>query len=108
MPPKDQLSLGPLEVKRVDSAPVAQVNEVDLEQAQAAIGRAVLKAITRAGLPLKTFGDKALVSRWCQGQNPNLAKLWMHPIVRRELLIALAEETSFAAIDLTIKVGRIA
>jgi hypothetical protein len=90
-----QLNLPPLPVNRVADEPVSRVNEVDLalDQAQLAVGRAVQKAITRSGAGLKEFGDKGQVSRWCQGENPNVARLFQRRDTRREFIKALAEES---------------
>lgn len=99
-----RLPLPPVLVKRVATQPEPHVNDVDnltLEEAKAAIGRVVAAAI--AGAALKEFGDKGQVSRWCQGENPNLAKLWQRPDVRRRLVLALAEESGLASVEVTVR-----
>ena len=100
-----QLNLPPALVKGVADEGSGQVNKVDMpmDQAQKAIGRAVGKAITRSGSALKEFGDKGQVSRWCQGENPNLAKLWQREDVRRQFVLALAEESGLAEVEVTVR-----
>ena len=113
MPRSLQLNLPPAQLKRVDGPARergAQVNHVDLadiEHARAAIGRAVAKALMRSGSPLKRFGDKGQVSRWTQGENPNLAKLWLCASTRREFVLALAEESGMS-VEVTVRAERIA
>lgn len=105
-----QLNLPPTLVKEVANVPRAEVNDVDmpLEQAREAIGRAVEKAIRRSGAALKELGDKGQVSRWCSGENPNIARLWQRSDVRREWVLALAEESGLAEVETTVRVRRIA
>lgn len=103
-----QLNLPPALVNRVDTPVASDIDKVDmaLEQAKDAIGRAVEKAIRRSGATLKEFGNKAQVGRWCKGENPNVARLWQQPEVRRQLVIALAEESELAEVHTLIRVRR--
>lgn len=110
-----QLGFGPLPLQRLENAPRngnsdgLQKVELPLDDAKVAVGRAVARALTRSGSTLKKFGDPSQVRRWCSGlENPSLARLWTCPEMRRELLVALAEESGCALVDVTIRVGRIA
>ena len=106
-----QLTTGPLLLKGVANPPTADLNEVEngLDHAKAAIGRAIAKALARTGSPLKKFGDKGQIHRWTTGrENPNFARLWLCRDTRRELIVALAEESDVAQVEIIVKVGRIA
>jgi hypothetical protein len=101
-----------MEVKSQDSAGERGIQKLDaeasLQEAKASIARAVLKALTRSGYPHKTFGDEAQVGRWTRGENPNLARLWLRHDVRRELVLALAEESGVADVEVVVRVRRTA
>jgi len=99
MAPTVNGSLGPMELHKVESRPRVSVHKVDdaYDAARLAIARAVASALTRTGTPLKRLGDKSLVSRWTRGEaNPNLAKLWVCPKLRREFVVALAVEAGMS------------
>ena len=106
---QNQLNLPPLPVHRVERRARVRINPVDtrLEDARQAIARAVAKAITRTGTPLKELGDKAQVSRWTKGENPVLARLWLCQNLRREFVLALAEESGMS-VEVTVRAERIA
>ena len=106
MPVNSQLNLPPMPVNRVAAGPGGDVHKVDMpiEAAKQAVGRAVQKAITRSGAALKEFGDKAQVSRWCQGENPNVARLFQHEDARRQFVLALAEESGMT-VEVTVRMS---
>lgn len=102
-----QLSLPPVPLERVENTSGAPLHEVETELpidlAKADIGRAVELTLQRTGSGLKDFGDKSQVGRWCKGQeNPNIARLWQRPNVRREFLVALLEVSGLARVRLSV------
>ena len=94
MPSSVQLSLGPLQVKRVAASPVEDVNAVDTGELPLEIARELagqIVAATVEGDPLKAVGDKGQVSRWKTGENPNLARLIASEARRKRMAKALIE-----------------
>ena len=72
------LPLPPTLVKRVAGEAPADVNPVDMDELSLEHAKELAGAIVAAtlkGTPLKAIADKGQVSRWCAGENPNLAKL---------------------------------
>lgn len=94
MPPSVQLSLGPLQVKRVDgvsSEREGEVNEVDRPAVDADL-RALSAEIVTATVgdePLKAVADKGQVSRWKQGDNPTFTRLIASEDRRKRMARAL-------------------
>lgn len=104
MATKSQLTFGPLPVHRVDGPSAGDVHKVDMpiEDAKQAIGRAVGRTLIRSGAALKEFGDKSQVRRWTEGENPNVARLWQREEVRRQFVLALAEECGMQ-VEVTVR-----
>lgn len=109
MPRSVQLNLPPSPLERVEmSQPVLlHKEEMSLDEAKAVVGRAVKSAIRIVGAGLKDFGDKSQVGRWCSGQeNPNLARLWQDPEVRRVVLLALIKESELFDVETHVRERR--
>lgn len=97
--PDKRLDAGdPDDIQKLDTA------DLSLDDARQAVGRAIARAIARSDSSLKDFGDESQVNRWKKGENPNFARLWRCRRMRRELLVALAEESGFAEVRLTVEV----
>lgn len=96
------------------SAQRGTVNGVDLDDiplamAKAQLGRAFRDSVEGSGGVFKEFGDKGRISRVCSGEDiPDwLARAWARRRTRRELVLALADESGFfeARMQLTEKKG---
>lgn len=88
---------------------VISSREMPLDEARAAVGRVVRRVIKRTDSVLKHFGDKGQVARWCAGQeNPNFATFWQRPETRRELVLAMAEESGLADVQMTVVLRKVA
>lgn len=107
-----QLNLPPTPVQRLDNGPDHEVQKVDratvleditLEMAKCHIGQALKKTISRTDSVLKDFGDPSQVKRVCDGDVSSvLARAFMRPDTRRELVRALAEESGWFDVRLVM------